>query len=65
LENKVLRRIFGPKRDEVTGEWKMLHNDGIYVLVFPTKYYLGDQIKKKDMGGECGRMGDKRVACRV
>jgi hypothetical protein len=26
FENKVLRRIFGPKRDEVTGEWKRLHN---------------------------------------
>jgi hypothetical protein len=27
FENKVLRRIFGPKRDEVTGEWKRLHNE--------------------------------------
>jgi hypothetical protein len=27
FENRVLRRIFGPKRDEVTGEWKRLHND--------------------------------------
>ena len=26
-ENRVLRRIFGPKRDEVTGEWKKLHNE--------------------------------------
>jgi hypothetical protein len=26
LENRVLRRIFGPKRDEVTGEWRRLHN---------------------------------------
>jgi len=26
FENRVLRRIFGPKRDEVTGEWKRLHN---------------------------------------
>ena len=26
LENRVLRRIFGPKRDEVTGEWRKLHN---------------------------------------
>jgi hypothetical protein len=25
-ENRVLRRIFGPKRDEVTGEWRKLHN---------------------------------------
>jgi hypothetical protein len=27
FENRVLRRIFGPKRDEVTGEWRKLHND--------------------------------------
>jgi hypothetical protein len=28
FENRVLRRIFGPKRDEVTGEWRKLHNIG-------------------------------------
>jgi hypothetical protein len=27
FENKVLRRMFGPKRDEVTGEWRRLHNE--------------------------------------
>jgi hypothetical protein len=27
LKNRVLRRIFGPKRDEVTGEWRRLHNE--------------------------------------
>jgi len=27
FENKVLRRVFGPKRDEVTGEWRKLHNE--------------------------------------
>jgi hypothetical protein len=29
FENRVLRRIFGPKRDEVTGEWRKLHNQGL------------------------------------
>jgi hypothetical protein len=35
FENRVLRRIFGPKRDEVTGEWRKLHNEelnGLYLL---------------------------------
>jgi hypothetical protein len=32
FENKVLRRIFGPKRDEVTGEWRKLHNDELHNL---------------------------------
>jgi hypothetical protein len=29
FENRVLRRIFGPKRDEVTGEWRRLHNEDL------------------------------------
>ena len=29
FENRVLRRIFWPKRDEVTGEWRKLHNEGL------------------------------------
>jgi hypothetical protein len=35
FENRVLRRIFGPKRDEVMGEWRKLHNkelNGLYTL---------------------------------
>jgi hypothetical protein len=30
FENRVLRRMFGPKRDEVTGEWRKLHNNEVY-----------------------------------
>jgi hypothetical protein len=30
FENKVLRRIFGPKRDEVTGEWRNMHNEELH-----------------------------------
>jgi hypothetical protein len=32
FESKLLRRIFGPKRDEVTGEWRRLHNKELYAL---------------------------------
>jgi hypothetical protein len=32
IESRVLKRIFGPKRDEVTGEWRRLHNKELYAL---------------------------------
>jgi hypothetical protein len=32
FENRVLRKTFGPKRDEVTGEWRRLHNKELYAL---------------------------------
>ena len=32
FENRVLRRVFGPKRDEVTGKWRRLHNEELYDL---------------------------------
>jgi hypothetical protein len=34
FENRVLRRIFGPKRDEVTGNWRRLHKEELYALYF-------------------------------
>ena len=36
FENGVLRRIFGPKRDEVTGEWKKLHNEELNYVYSPS-----------------------------
>jgi hypothetical protein len=38
FENRVLRRIFGPERDEVTGDWSNLNNEELYNLHF-AKYY--------------------------
>jgi hypothetical protein len=35
FENRVLRKIFGPKRDEVTGEWRKLHHEELNVLYSP------------------------------
>jgi hypothetical protein len=35
FENRVLRRIFGPQRDEVTGVWRKLHNDELHNLYSP------------------------------
>jgi hypothetical protein len=60
FENKVLRRIFGPKRDEVTGEWRRLHNKELYALLL-TKYQSGDQVKKTEMGRTCGTHGGEEM----
>jgi len=44
FKNGVLRRIFGPKRDEVTMEWRKLHNEEI------CDFYSGDRNEKNEMG---------------
>ena len=47
FENRVLRRIFGPKRDEVTGEWRKLHNEGLNNLYSSPN--IGRVIKSRRM----------------
>jgi len=39
-ENRVLRRIFGPKRDEVIKEWRKLHNDFLYSILMVDKNWF-------------------------
>ena len=66
FENRVLRKIFGPKTDEVTGEWRRLYQEELYDLYpSPIDLYLSDKIKKNEMGGTSGTYGDRRVAYRV
>jgi hypothetical protein len=60
----VLRRIFGPKRDEVRGAWRRLHNKA-WCSVLLTKYHSGDQVKKTEMGRTCGSYGERRGAYRA
>ena len=55
FENRVLRRVYGPKRDEVIRKWRKLHNEEIsdtYVLL--TQYCACGKIEKNEMGGTCG-----------
>jgi hypothetical protein len=56
----VLRRIFGPKRDEVTGEWRRLHNEELNDLYSSPNIRV---IKSRIMrwAGRIARMGEGRV----
>jgi hypothetical protein len=65
FENKVLRRIFGPKKDEVTGEWRRLHNKELFVL--QSSLNIIRVIKSIIMrwAGHVACMGDMRGAYRV
>ena len=59
FENRVLREIFGPKRDEETREWGKLHNEELNDLYCsPYIMYSGDQMKKSRMGGACSTYGE-------
>jgi len=51
FEIMVLRRIFGPRRGEVTGEWRRLHNEEFI------QYCAGDKVEKNEMGWACGAYG--------
>jgi hypothetical protein len=53
FENRVLGKISRPKRDEVTGEWRRLHNEELQDL-YSSPNYSGDQIKNNQMSRACG-----------
>jgi hypothetical protein len=65
FENRVLRRIFVPRRDEVIGEWRKLHNEGLRDL-YPSPSIIRI-IKSRRMGwaGHVARMGEKRISYRL
>jgi hypothetical protein len=65
FENTVLRRIFGPKRDEVTEEWRKLHNGELHNLFSSPD--IVRQIKSRRMrwAGHVARMGEGRYVYRV
>ena len=54
FENRALRRIFGSKRDEVTGEWRRLHNEELNDLYCSPNI---DKIEKYEMGEACSTYG--------
>jgi hypothetical protein len=55
FENSVLRRIYGTKRDEVTGEWRKLHNEELHNLYSSPDIIR--QVKANEVGGAHGTHG--------
>jgi hypothetical protein len=65
FEKRVLRRIFGPKRDEVTGGWRKLHNDELHNLYYSPSIIRMIKLRRMKWAGHVARMGEKRYSYRI
>jgi hypothetical protein len=61
FENRVLRRVFGPKRDEVTGDWRKLHNEELNDLYLLPNILRVVKSRKMRWAGHVARMGEGEV----
>jgi len=62
FENRVLRRIFGPKRDKVTREWRKLHNEELNYLYFSPNICRVIKSRGMRLAGHVARVGERRGA---
>jgi hypothetical protein len=63
FENRVLRRILGPKRDGVTGGWRKLHNEELHNLYSSPSTIRIIKSRRMRWAGHVARMGEKRNVC--
>jgi len=64
-DNKVLGRTFGPRRDEVTGEWRRLHNEELNDLYSSPNIVRVIKSRRMRWDGHVARMGEERGVYRV
>jgi hypothetical protein len=65
FENRVFRKIFGPKSDEVIGKWSRLRNEELYNVYCSPNINASEQIKKNEMGGACSSYTERRCVHRI
>jgi hypothetical protein len=65
FENRVLRRIFEPKRDEVTGGWRKLHNEELHNVHSSPSIIRMIKSRRMRWAGHVAQIGDKRNAYRI
>jgi hypothetical protein len=65
FENRVLRRIYGSKRDEVTGEWRKLHNEELHILYSPPNIIRQIKSRRMRWAVHVARMGEERNVYKV
>jgi len=61
FENRVLRRIFGPKRDEVTGEWRKLHNEELNDVYCSPNIVRVLKSRRMRWVEHVARLGERRI----
>jgi hypothetical protein len=65
FENRVLRRIFGSKRNEVTGKWRRLHNEELYALYSSPNIIPVNKSRRLRWAGHVARKGERKGEYRV
>jgi len=65
FENRVLKRIFGPRRDEVRGEWRKIHNEELNDLYCSPNIVRVIKSRRMGWAGHVARMGERQVVYRV
>jgi hypothetical protein len=65
IKTRVLRRIFGPKREEITGQWRKLHSEELHILYLSSNIIRRIRSRRMRWAGHVARMGEERKVCSV